>query len=72
MSKVVDVLNRIPQDNVFRSLLFICFLNDMPDVVHFHIQMFADDTKMYCEVNNEQQTELWQQYLTALENWTEI
>jgi hypothetical protein len=41
----------------------------MPDVVHSHIQIFADDTKLYSEVNNEQNAESLQD-LTALENWT--
>ena len=27
----------------------------MPDVVHSHIQMFVGDTKLYYELNNEQQ-----------------
>jgi len=40
-------------------------------VVDSHIQMFADDTKLDCEVNNKQQTESLQQDIPALENWIE-
>ena len=46
------VLSGIPQGSVLGPLLFILFVNDMPDVVKSHIQMFADDTKVYREVNN--------------------
>ena len=57
ISRVAEVLSGIPQGtegSVLGPLLFICFVNDMPNVVHSHIQMFADDTKLYCEVNNMQ------------------
>ena len=37
------------------QLLFICFINDMPEVVHSSIQMFADDTKIFRTVNNSEQ-----------------
>ena len=33
-------------------LLFICYINDMPEVVHSTIGMFADDTKIFCQVQN--------------------
>jgi len=72
MSKVADVLSGTPQGSVLGPFgLFICFVNDMPDVVHSCVQMFADDTKLYCEVNNKRQVGSLQQDFTALENWTE-
>ena len=44
----------------------------MPNVVHSHNQMFADDTKLYCEVNNMQNAHDLQKDLTALESWTAL
>ena len=70
LSRVAAVLSGIPQGSVLGPLLFICFVNDMPNVVHSHIQMFADDTKLYCEVNNMQNAHDLQKDLTALESWT--
>ena len=49
ISRVAAVLSGIPQGSVLGPLLLICFVNDMPNVVHSHIQMFADDTKLYSE-----------------------
>jgi len=49
---VALVLSGIPQGSVLRPLLFICFSNDMPEVVHSSIQMFADDTNRFRTVNN--------------------
>ena len=62
ISNVADVLN---------GPLFTFSLYDILDVVHSHFKMFVDDTKLYCEVNNEQQVESLQQYLKSLENRTE-
>ena len=39
-------------------------------LVHSHIQMFADDTKLYCKVNNMQTAHALPKDLTALESWT--
>ena len=70
ISRVAAVLRGIAQGSVLGPLLFICVVNDMPNVVHSRIQMFADDTKLYCEVNNMQNAHDLQKDLTALASWT--
>ena len=46
-STLAEVISGIHQGSVLGPLLFIPFVNDMPDAVHGYIQMFADDTKVY-------------------------
>ena len=65
------VLNGIPQDSVLGPLRLILFVNYRLDVVPTNILTFANDTKLYCEVNNQQQLVPLQQDLRSLKNRTE-
>ena len=46
-SLLTHVLSGIPQGTVLGRLLFIIFINDIPEVVNSLIRMFADDTKLF-------------------------
>ena len=37
----------IPQGSVLGPLLLLIYINDLPDVVHSFIKLFADDAKLY-------------------------
>ena len=50
----MNVLSGIPQGSVFDPNLFIIFINDLPDVVQNFCVLFADDTKVYGRVGNEE------------------
>ena len=43
-SSWAPVNSEIPQGNVMGPLLFICYVNDMPKVVHSTIGMLVNDT----------------------------
>ena len=45
------VKSGIPQGSVLGPILFVIFINDMPDVVDCFIQIFADDAKVFNKVN---------------------
>ena len=42
-----NVTSDIPQDSVQGPLLFMIYINDLPDTVLSQVILFADDTKMY-------------------------
>ena len=51
-SEEADVTSGIPQGSVLGPLLFILYINDLPDCVQNEVRMFADDTKLFKEVEN--------------------
>jgi len=66
-----EVLSGVPQGSVIGPLLFILFVNDMPDAVHCGIQMFADDTKIYRSVSTLHDHEDFQHDLDNLCHWAD-
>ena len=65
-----NVLSGIPQGSVIGPLLFVIFINDMPNEVKFNMcKLFADDCKLYgrveCTGENKMQLDV-----TNLENWS--
>lgn len=70
VSSWAEVLSGVPQGSVLGPILFICFVNDMPDVVHSGIQMFADDTKIFAKVTSEKEHRQLQTDLEKLQNWS--
>ena len=63
-----NVLSGIPQGSVIGPLLFVIFINDMPESVKYNIcKLFADDCKLYGTVNTDN---LLQFDLSMLEKWS--
>jgi ribonuclease P/MRP protein subunit RPP40 len=64
-----DVVSGIPQGSVLGPMLFICFINDLPEEVVSEVFVFADDTKLFARVP-EKTSEL-QHDLECLQDWSQ-
>ena len=63
------VTSGIPQGSVLGPMLFVCYINDMPDVVDSPIHMFADDTKIFRQMTAQSDQVSLQTDLRQLEAW---
>jgi hypothetical protein len=48
-------MSNVPQGSVLGPILFLSFINNLPDTVTGLVKIFADDSKIYSSVINEQQ-----------------
>ena len=61
------VLSGVPQGSALGPLLFISYINDMPETLSSFIYMYADDTKVVREVTTTRDGKC---YFPSV--WTEI
>ena len=51
-SKWTNILARVPQGSVLGSLLFLIYINDLPDSLKSICKIFADDTSLHSNIND--------------------
>jgi len=68
-SKRSPVISGVPQGTVLGPLLFLIYINDMPNEVKSKIALFADDAYLYRSIRTPQDTEQLQNDLDNLVLW---
>ena len=70
-SSWANVLSGIPQGSVLGPILFVLFINDIPDALQNISRIFADDTKAYKVVRNLEEQDNLQEDLNSVFNWSQ-
>ena len=65
-----NVVSGIPQGSVLGPLLFLIYINDLPDNVKSTIYMYADDTKVYREIDSDTDVQTLQEDLRIMSEWS--
>ena len=66
-----EVTSGIPHGSVLGLLLFVFYINDLPEVVESEAYLFADDTKIFRVINSLDDQQILQNDLVKLENWSD-
>ena len=68
--KWAPVTSGIPQGSVLRPVLFVIHVNDLPDIIHSSIQIFADDTKVFNKITCSSDCKELQRDIDSLVEWS--
>lgn len=68
-SSLVPVTSGVPQGSVLGPLLFLVYINDLPDCVKSNIRLFADDCVLYRKIQSNHDHDILQSDLNAINTW---
>ena len=68
-SDLVRVLSGVPQASVLGPVLFLIFIDDLPDNIRSSVCLFADDCVLYWNINSLTDCQILQDDLKSLAQW---
>ena len=71
-SRWSDVVSGVPQGSVIGPVLFVIFINDMPNHINNFISLFADDAKLFGKSTSPTDRDSIQEDLNTLQQWSEM
>jgi len=64
-----QVISGVPEGSVLGPLMFVCYINDLPETIASFIFLYADDTKVFRRVDCELDRDYLQHDLDQLAEW---
>lgn len=70
ISRPRSVTSGVPQGSVLGPMLFVIYINDLPDLLQSTTKLYADDAKVYCSINSPDDETKLQNDIKRLEEWS--
>ena len=70
-SDPATVLSGIPQGSILGPILFVIYINDLPEIVKCDTYLFADDTKTFRQITTKEDALQLQSDINSLEQWSQ-
>ena len=71
-SNGIPLSSDVPQGSVLCSILFLVYINDLPEQVKSRVRLFADDTAMYLALSSHTEGQVLQNDLLSIEKWEKM
>ena len=68
-SSYITVTSGVPQGTLLGPILFILYLNDLPEGISSQVRLLADDCVLYREINALNDCQDLQMYINTLCTW---
>ena len=65
-SNPTNVMSGVPQGTVVAPLLFLCYINDLPENVSSKVRLYADDVLIYNTIHSKEDCLMLQEDLNSL------
>ena len=66
LSHWTEVVSGVPQGSVVGPLLFLIYVNGIPDLIRTNVRMLPDDTKIWTRIRNTEDSRILQKDLNSL------